>query len=114
EDLTGQPMVLVGATATSAAYTGVYSRGGANVTVNRSYELVPGTDALKITQNFVNHGADIVLRCFDTYDPDMEVGFVSFFDMFADRYVLSTNGLNIQMGRGIMTNVVMTVIQATT
>ena len=98
---TGQPMTLVAFDARSASYAGTYVAGGANVAIGRSYSLVAGLDLICTVQTFTNNGASsITLRCFDTFDPDWSTTT----SMYAHRYTLNTNGISIQMGRGIITS----------
>jgi hypothetical protein len=113
---TSQPMTLLSASPTSAAYRGTYTAGGAaNVTVNRIYSLLYGCDVLRTVQTFVNNGtSNLTLRCFDTFDPDWNLNGTNYYYMFADRYSLGTNGVAVQMGRGIMTNGPLVVILGTT
>jgi uncharacterized repeat protein (TIGR01451 family) len=106
---TGQPMTPVSSNTLSASYSGIYLAGGANVALTRAYALLPGSDVLRTVQTFTNNGSTpITLRCFDTFDLDWSQGGISFFNMYADRYLVTNASTVIQMGRGIMvqTNVV--------
>jgi hypothetical protein len=109
-DFTGQPMALLSAGTFSASYAGNYNAGQANVALTRSYDLIPGSDVLRIIQSFRNDGAaPIVLRGFDTFDPDFATPTNTYWSMEADRYSITNNGLRVQIGSGILGDVVLLV-----
>ncbi|MGZ4974091.1 MAG: immunoglobulin domain-containing protein, partial [Limisphaerales bacterium] len=111
---TGQPMIEVSSNSTSAAFTGTYTAGGANIALTRSYTLLPGTDLMRVSQTFQNNGTNtLTLRCFDTFDPDWSAGGIVSYGMAASRYTVTNNGVSIQIGRGILTNDSTTVLLAT-
>jgi hypothetical protein len=90
---TGQPVSVTSGSG-FVAVSGTYTGGGANVSFTRTYSLVDGLDVLRITTNFVNNGPEVMLRYFDTFDPDQGVGQGHGFGTSNDVLTLSTgNGL---------------------
>jgi hypothetical protein len=65
--------VSVGTVGSTVEVTGTYAVGGANVAFVRRYALAAGVNVLRISTDFVNNGADVVLSYFDTFDPDQGV-----------------------------------------
>jgi hypothetical protein len=113
-DTTGQEMATLGTNILTAAYAGVYTAGGGNVAFGRKYQMLPGLDTVRITQSFTNWGGSgVVLRCFDTYDPDYQLGVNIFYYSFMDRYLFPAYGVSIQMGQAVMSNAPMAVIMGT-
>jgi len=51
--------------------SGSYAPGnGVDITLTRTYSLVPGLNVLRVVSEIVNNGVDTVISYFDTYDPD--------------------------------------------
>jgi hypothetical protein len=81
------------------AVTGTYTGGGANVDFTRTYSLVDGLDVLRTTTNFVNKGSDVMLRYFDTFDPDQGIDQGRGFGTFNDVLTLSTGAGLAKVGQ---------------
>jgi len=63
--------------------TGLYTGGGSNIGITRTYALVSGTNVLQIASQMTNNGGGAVtLRYFDTFDPD-QVDFTNSMDVYA-------------------------------
>lgn len=92
---TSQP-VSVSSGSGFVAVKGTYTTGGANVSFTRTYSLVDGLDVLRITTNFVNNGPEVMLRYFDTFDPDQG------FDQGHD-FGTSNDVLTLSTGNGLAT-----------
>jgi hypothetical protein len=65
--------------------TATYAPGdGVNLTLTRTYSLVPGLNVLRVNSEIVNNGVDTVISYFDTFDPDQGVDQSTGFDTFND------------------------------
>jgi hypothetical protein len=66
---TDQPVTVNEGAGNITAY-GTYVIGATQIDFERRYELLPGKNVLRITTTFLNHGPDVTLSYFDTFDPD--------------------------------------------
>ncbi len=96
----GQPVsVIAGDDGSSVIVTGTYTEGGANVDFTRTYSLIDGFNALKVTTEFTNNGSDLTLSYFDTFDPDQGIDQGTRFATFNDVLTLSNDGEVATVGR---------------
>lgn len=66
-------------TVTGTTVSGNYGGGGADIQFTRSYSLVPGVNALRITTQLTNQGVSpTTVSYFDTFDPDQGVPLYSY------------------------------------
>jgi Ca2+-binding RTX toxin-like protein len=100
---TQQP-VSVTSSDNSVVVTGTYTGGDANVSFTRTYSWIEGLNALRIDTDFVNNGSDVVLRYFDTFDPDQGVNQGSSFDTFNDVLTLDTGAGVAEVGQATASN----------
>ena len=80
-----------------AAVRGVYTGGGATLSFDRRYSTLPGLNVLRITTDFVNNGADMILAYFDTFDPDQGAGRYGVYGTYND--VVNTASGTIGLAR---------------
>jgi MYXO-CTERM domain-containing protein len=71
--------------------TGLFTGGGANVTVVRSYSLVPGQNVIQIMTTFTNNDLanPVTISYFDNVDPDQGIDQGVGFETFNDTDVLA-------------------------
>jgi WD40 repeat protein len=92
-------MTLTAVGSNTVTYSGLYSNSSARILVQRSYELVPGQNALRtsiLLQNVWSNAP--TLRSFDTFDPDYQIG-STIFETFNDRYFFTTGAVSAIVGR---------------
>ncbi len=91
-------MSLSSSTSTSANYSGLYNVGGTNITLIRSYEILPTQSIVRVTLTLTNASATpTVLRAFETFDPDG--GGPS--STQNDRFVLASAGGAMVVGQAV-------------
>ncbi|HEX4955293.1 MAG TPA: hypothetical protein VF017_18035 [Thermoanaerobaculia bacterium] len=99
DGLEGVPVSITAAGSGVVTAAGTYTLGGANVAVERRYDLVPGQDALRIITRLTNNGfAPVTLRGFDTFDPDQGVDGGVGVATFNDVEVQPTPGGTVRVG----------------
>jgi hypothetical protein len=83
--------------------SGNYAPGnGVDLTLTRTYSLVPGLNVLRVASEIVNNGVDAVISYFDTFDPDQGEnqgnGFNTFNDVYTPLQGAATVGQATELG----------------
>ncbi len=91
-------MSLSSSTATTASYSGIYNVGGTNITLIRSYEIIPTQAIIRVTLTLTNASATpSVVRAFETFDPDGGGSSTT----QNDRFSLSFGGGSMLVGQAV-------------